>query len=134
RAECRRGARGITGVEERDTEVVVRDRISLIGLDGPAVALGGLLVRGSLVEGDAALIPQFRTVRALGNQTIVGRDASRDVLAQELQLRDGLLYERALLATLQCELVLAKRLRIVSLLPEREAKVEVRQRPPVGDR
>ena len=117
----------VARVKKCHAEIVVRDRVVRIGLQRLAIIPGRFGESAALVHRDTALVPQLRAVRRLEDQVVVERDRALGILAQQVHLGHRLQHERPILAAFERKLVLALRLGVVALLPEREPEVVVRE-------
>ncbi len=129
RRNASNGAIGATGVHVRHAEVVEREHVRAVGCNRLLVALRRVGVASVLVQRDPALVPQLGRVRELLQQTVVQLHGGRRVLAQQVHLGHGLQDQRAILAAVERQAILAQRLGQVALLPEGKPEVVVGERP-----
>ncbi len=114
-------------MKTRDAEVVQRQRVVVVERDRTLIALQRVGGAARLVQRHAPFIPQLRTVGLRGHRLVVETGGGGTILPQQVHFGHGLRDQAAVLAVLQRELVLLERLRVVALLPEGQAQVEMRE-------
>ena len=124
---------GIGLMRQHDADVVPRERVA--GIDLRRLAVGRQRVRRSarLMQHDAALVPELGRVGDLMDQRLVQLERIGEVALEEMHFRHRLAHQPAILAALDREAVLAQRLGVVALLPEREAEVVMRELAALDD-
>jgi len=127
------GRLGLAGVVQRHTQIVERQRVRRLQLDGARIAGLRIGKPAALVQCDPALVPELGALGQTRDERVVQRQRRRRVARDEMNLRDSLFHEVAVFTTMQRELILAEGLVVIALFSEREAKVVVRERRFLAD-
>ena len=125
--ERRDRAFGVAAMIERDAEIVVRQGVARLGRHGATITVPRLGKETVLMQRHAALVPQLRADRRIREEFVVKGNGRLRLSTQQVNFRHGLQHQRTVLAPIERLRVLAERLAEITLLPEGEPEVELRE-------
>ena len=131
--KCLDGAFRVALVREDHAGVVPGEGVARIDVGRLAIRRERIGRTAGLVQHHAALVPELGRVRNLVKERLVQLERIGEVALEEVHLGHRLAHEAPIFPTLDRQAILAQRLRVVALLPEREPEVVVRELAALGD-
>ena len=112
----------------KDAQIVPGQLIRRVGAHSLLVGGERVSAPAGLMETHPPLVPQLGRVGVLGHERVVEAQGRADIPTQQMDLRHGLQVEAAILAFIEALLILAERVVVIALLPERDAEIVMGER------